>query len=734
MTTKSIDIVVDSKQADKALRRTTKNAKDLGREFDKTSESGFKLSRVAGGISAALAVERVRTYADSFINLNNRLKAATTTALQFSKAQSSVFDIAQEAGVAIEGVADAFSRIAQSTESFGISQERVLDVTKKLTLAIKAGGATAAETSSVLVQLGQGLGTNALQGDELKSILESSIPVSKALAKEFGVTTGELKKLGAEGKLTAERVVKAIENIDEKSINFQRDSTAGFTQLNNALIIYFGNLNEALGVTDGLNATMSGLANNLDSVALSVGVIAAVFAGRYAISVGAAVASQIALTASSLKATATVDRMGMITARTTVLMNAQALAARKASAALALIGGPIGVAVIAAAALIYFASSAESSKEKSERLSSEVKKLTESFLDLTDAQRKVQIVNLGNEIQDISTKLISANEKLNQFKALSDSPIKTEGVRRYSSEVALLNSQLDQATQKQQALFDSGISKKELKEVSPAKKVAAPETSGINIEQTRAALKAETQAIIDEADIRRAFRDGEINQRQLDEEIGLQRIYYDYERRRIAIDENEKLTAIQKAQLKLELAEQEVAAEELLQANLTSAAEKGAKDRERVSMLEQNARIDNLQQGASAALNLISAFGKKSFQAQKNLAIADGIVNIASGVTKALNNPYPANLALAAQVAAQGAALIGTIKSTNIGGAGSAPSSGSISAPQAAIPNFDSGQPNSFEISGVSKVLDSINPDTLYSGDVVQKLFESFEQYERRGG
>lgn len=110
------------------------------------------------------------------------------------------------------------------------------------------------------------------------------------------------------------------------------------------------------------------------------------------------------------------------------------------------------------------------------------------------------------------------------------------------------------------------------------------------------------------------------------------------------------------------------------------------KDKERLSQLTANAEINAAQFAAQSIIGIFGAFAGKSFKAQKALAIAEGIVNITAGVAKALNNPYPANLGFAAQVAAQGSALISTIKGTNPSGGGSigsAASGGSFNTPPA---------------------------------------------------
>ena len=66
------------------------------------------------------------------------------------------------------------------------------------------------------IQLGQALASGRLGGDELKSILEGLPLVAEKIAKGLGVSTGELKKMGAEGLLTADKVFGALLSGTEK--------------------------------------------------------------------------------------------------------------------------------------------------------------------------------------------------------------------------------------------------------------------------------------------------------------------------------------------------------------------------------------------------------------------------------------------------------------------------------------------------------------------------------------
>lgn len=147
------------------------------------------------------------------------------------------------------------------------------------------------------------------------------------------------------------------------------------------------------------------------------------------------------------------------------------------------------------------------------------------------------------------------------------------------------------------------------------------------------------------------------------------------EERFLASLESDTIENEQKRALKAEFENQNLISSQLLQQELTEIEQRGAKDREQIAKMEMMAKIDTWSSMASSGLAILQSFGSKSFQSQKNFAIADSIVNIAGGVAKALNNPYPANLGFAAQVGLQGAGLISTIKSAKpSSGGGSVPS------------------------------------------------------------
>lgn len=806
---REIEIALRSKSAEASADRLNTKVKNVGRTADGAERSFSSLTKVAASVGAALATNQIRQYADTWTNVNNRLRAATDTSFEFAKAQQGVIAIAQQAGVDIAGVADGYSRIAQNTAELGISQERLLDVTRKVTLAIKAGGATAQEASSVIVQLGQGLGAGALQGDELRSIMEASIPITKALAKEFGVTTGELKKLGSEGKITADRVVSAIENMDEKALTFTKDISSGFTEVNNALTVYVGKIDDSLGVTNTINQSLSGLAENIDAVVSGASSLIVIIGARYVGALSSSTAatlkdlqakraqdaanlkllqSQQALAASQLnsaiqtqegakrhlanaanatirakainslaaanaKATAAQTSLTVATNAYTAAATRAGFASRALSGAVGLLGGPVGVAVTAAAAIAYYVTQSDLAAPSTEKYSDKVGKLTKNLNEVEEAQGKVNVRLRENLKIGIERQLDELNKKLAEQEQLAIQAASSGKDIGSGFTVAQAQSKKlrEEIAKLKQSLFElqSGVSKEKILEgvfESPQTGGEAglgefgapvdgaggkkPAGDGVTTGQEKSflslkkRLELETMAIQEEAEVRKAFANEEINQRQLDEELALQSIFYNYEARRMAVIENEKMTAEQKAQLLEELSAQELAAEQAKQDELTAAARQGAEDRVNTTKWSTEATLGALSTGFNALANLES----KNFDRQKKLRKASVVVDTASAIMKTwdANGGYPYAIPPALAMAAAGAAQLAQINKTNPGGGASlsTPSAGGASA---TTPS--SITPPSVENQSQQKVirfegLENFGPDDMIP--ITKSQFESY--------
>ena len=216
------ELRVDMKRYEAAMRRqvraTEKSAGQVEKRYQqmnrKIAASTDQMSRDVRRAIAALALgaasREVIQYTDAWIDHNNKIKAAGEVSGIQGRA---LLDLAKDARTArseIEPYVDLYSRILRASGDLADSEEKVAKVTQLTAKAFAAGGASASEQAAGVLQLGQALGSGFLQGDELRSLRENAPLVAKAIADAMGVSIGELKALGAEGKLTSDVVFSAL--------------------------------------------------------------------------------------------------------------------------------------------------------------------------------------------------------------------------------------------------------------------------------------------------------------------------------------------------------------------------------------------------------------------------------------------------------------------------------------------------------------------------------------------
>lgn len=172
---------------------------------------GSGLSGLAATAGISFGAHQVLALSDSYTNLQNRLRQVTTSQADLSHAMARTKDIAQSTRSDWATTGESFVRLVQATKTLGVSQERAFKITETLSMALQSSGASASEAAAGTLQLMQAMSSGALQGDEFRSIAENLPSLMDILAKQLGVTRGELKKMGAEGKITSQIMVQGLE-------------------------------------------------------------------------------------------------------------------------------------------------------------------------------------------------------------------------------------------------------------------------------------------------------------------------------------------------------------------------------------------------------------------------------------------------------------------------------------------------------------------------------------------
>ncbi|QQQ00968.1 tape measure protein [Lysobacter enzymogenes] len=223
---------------------------------------------IAAGYLSLRSVQALARVADEAVTLQGRLKLATKSQEEFNTAYSGVQEIAQATRQPLAATVDLYARVERSTQALKLSQDQLLGLTQTISQAVALSFTSAASGEAALMQLGQGLSTGRLGGEELNSVLEQTPRLAEALKaglKDLGVEGADnLKKLAAEGKLTTAVVLQAIQSqgksISEEFAKLPVTIGGALTQLSNAFTITIGDTERATGAAGALSTELSSLA------------------------------------------------------------------------------------------------------------------------------------------------------------------------------------------------------------------------------------------------------------------------------------------------------------------------------------------------------------------------------------------------------------------------------------------------------------------------------------------
>ncbi|EMC4149800.1 phage tail tape measure protein [Cronobacter sakazakii] len=322
------------RRAAAATRETQRSLGELNAQLASVRSSA---AGMAGAFAGAFATGQLIHYADTWNQLNGRLRLASSSAQDFTTAQQSLMSISQRTGTSFEANANLYSRIAQSLRDAGYASADVANVTETVATSLKLSGASTEEASSVITQLSQALGSGVLRGEEFNAIMESGGRLAKFLADGLNTTVGGLRNMANNGELTTDRIVPLLTNVTQlrKEFDTLPASISGSAQkVENAFMAWVGGANQAVGASSTLSGVLDGLAENIDSVANVAGALVGLGVARYfgnmTSSVTTATASLIANTAAEVglaEAQLRGTQVSVATARQAVYRAQQARAA-----------------------------------------------------------------------------------------------------------------------------------------------------------------------------------------------------------------------------------------------------------------------------------------------------------------------------------------------------------------------------------------------------------------------
>ncbi|MBS7789343.1 tape measure protein [Roseococcus sp. SDR] len=232
---------------------------------------GVQIAGLAAGLRAVVVA------GDALTQSMGRLNTALGSVERAGEIYDRLYRDSLQTGVAVRESVDAFARFSIAAREIGATSDQVATLVGGLQRIAIASGASQQEIASSTQQLAQALASGTLQGDELRSILEGLPTLAQALARELGVSIGELRKLGSEGKLTADTVfpalLRAVERLNGEFERAPLSVGRAFGQLTAAADQFLARLDQAIGLSNALASALSGAARVLDGVRRGSGLL-----------------------------------------------------------------------------------------------------------------------------------------------------------------------------------------------------------------------------------------------------------------------------------------------------------------------------------------------------------------------------------------------------------------------------------------------------------------------------
>lgn len=184
----------------------------MGETDRKAAQVESTLSKFGKGVAAYFAVDTVKSFATDIFEasikvdvLNNRLKYSEGDSGAAGERFDYLANISNKLGLSLDSVAQGYTTIAAASKGTIIEGETTRKTFEGITAAAATLGLTGEQTEGALLAVSQMISKGKVSAEELRGQLGERLPGAFQLAaKAMGMTTGELDKFMADGKLMAE--------------------------------------------------------------------------------------------------------------------------------------------------------------------------------------------------------------------------------------------------------------------------------------------------------------------------------------------------------------------------------------------------------------------------------------------------------------------------------------------------------------------------------------------------
>lgn len=253
---KTGQLLVAQRQADQAFDSIERGAKRADRQVNTLKTSIKALTRVIHLLLAAEAVRQFIDMAEQAKMLRVKIKLLTGEAEATERVFNRLKDISKETGQSLKDTGDLWQGLAISLKNTSATEGQVLNLVSTLQKLGNLGGVSAEQLSNSMRQFRQAIDAGVLQAEEFNSIRDNTPTIIQEMARQMGLSMGEFRREMLDGKITAERMLNAIQastqETNEKFAQLPRTSGMAFNELKVEVMGLVEQLDDLFGISDGV--------------------------------------------------------------------------------------------------------------------------------------------------------------------------------------------------------------------------------------------------------------------------------------------------------------------------------------------------------------------------------------------------------------------------------------------------------------------------------------------------
>lgn len=253
---KTGQLLVAQRQADQAFDRIESGAKQADRQVNTLKTSIKALTRVIHLLLAAEAVRQFMDMAEQAKMLRVKIKMLTGDAESAGRVFDGLKAISKETGQSLKDTGELWQGLAISLKNTSATEGQLLNLVGTIQKMGALGGASAEQMSNSMRQFRQAIDGGVLRAEEFNSLLENTPTIVQTMARQMGLSMGQFRAEMLDGKITAERMVNAIQaatqETNDKFAQLPRTSGMAINELKVEIMGLVEQLDDLFGVSDGV--------------------------------------------------------------------------------------------------------------------------------------------------------------------------------------------------------------------------------------------------------------------------------------------------------------------------------------------------------------------------------------------------------------------------------------------------------------------------------------------------